>query len=73
MERWDNCVSIVLFEIIVCDRMLWIWLIMDLIKEYYEIVDEACPLSGFFSTHDDFFTEYAFLTFYWVVYHKQVL
>ena len=28
-----------------------------LLKEYYEIVDEAHPLSGFFPTHADFFTE----------------
>ena len=27
------------------------------LKEYYEIVDEARPLSGFFPTHADFFTE----------------
>ena len=26
------------------------------LKEYYEIVDEARPLSGFFPTHADFFT-----------------
>ena len=26
------------------------------LKEYYEIVDEARPLSGFFLTHADFFT-----------------
>ena len=25
-----------------------------LLKEYYEIVDEARPLSGFLSTHADF-------------------
>ena len=25
------------------------------LKEYYEIVDEARPLSGFFPTHADFF------------------
>ena len=30
------------------------------LKEYYEIVDEACPLSGFFPTHADFFTELHF-------------
>ena len=29
-------------------------------KEYYEIVDEARPLSGFFPTHADFFTEVHF-------------
>ena len=28
-----------------------------MLKEYYEIVDEARPLSGFFPTHADFFTE----------------
>ena len=27
------------------------------LKEYYEIVDEARPLSGFFPTHANFFTE----------------
>ena len=27
------------------------------LKEYYEIVDEARPLSGFFPTHADFITE----------------
>ena len=27
------------------------------LKEYYEIVDEARPLSGFFPTHADLFTE----------------
>ena len=26
------------------------------LKEYYEIVDEARPLSGFFPTHADLFT-----------------
>ena len=30
------------------------------LKEYYEIVDEARPLSGFFPTHADFFTEMHF-------------
>ena len=34
-------------------------LVIDL-KEYYEIVDEARPLSGFFPTHADFFTEMHF-------------
>ena len=29
-------------------RALWL-------EEYYEIVDEARPLSGFFPTHADFF------------------
>ena len=29
-------------------------------KEYYEIVDEARPLSGFFPTHADLFTEMHF-------------
>ena len=28
-----------------------------MLKEYYEIVDEARPLSGFLPTHADFFTE----------------
>ena len=32
-----------------------------MLKEYYEIVDEARPLSGFFPTHADFFYENAFL------------
>ena len=32
-----------------------------LLKEYYEIVDEARPLSGFFYTHADFFYRNAFL------------
>ena len=27
---------------------------------YYEIVGESCPLSGFFPTHADFFTEMHF-------------
>ena len=27
------------------------------LKEYYEIVGESRPLSGFFPTHADFFTE----------------
>ena len=31
-----------------------------LLKEYYEIVDEARPLSEFFATHADFFTEMHF-------------
>ena len=31
------------------------------LKEYYEIVDEARPLSGFFPTHADFFYRNAFL------------
>ena len=31
------------------------------LKEYYEIVDEAHPLSGFFPTHADFFYGNAFL------------
>ena len=31
-----------------------------ILKEYYEIVDEARPLSGFFPTHADFFTEIHF-------------
>ena len=30
------------------------------LKEYYEIVDEARPLSGFFPTHADFITEMHF-------------
>ena len=30
------------------------------LKEYYEIIDEARPLSGFFPTHADFFTEMHF-------------
>ena len=30
------------------------------LKEYYEIVDEARPLSGFFPTQADFFTEMHF-------------
>ena len=30
------------------------------LKEYYEIVDEAHPLSGFFPTHAVFFTEMHF-------------
>ena len=29
-------------------------------KEYYEIVNEAHPLSGFFPTHADLFTEMHF-------------
>ena len=33
-----------------------VWTLM----EYYEIVDEARPLSGFFPTHADFFTEMHF-------------
>ena len=32
----------------------------EYLKEYYEIVDEARPLSGFFPTHADFFTEMHF-------------
>ena len=31
-----------------------------ILKEYYEIVDEARPLSGFFPTHDDLITEMHF-------------
>ena len=31
-----------------------------ILKEYYEIVDEARPLSGFFPTHADFLTEMHF-------------
>ena len=30
------------------------------LKEYYEIIDEARPLSGFYPTHADFFTEMHF-------------
>ena len=30
------------------------------LKEYYEIVDEARPLSGFFPTYADLFTEMHF-------------
>ena len=30
------------------------------LKEYYEIVDEARPLSGIFPTHADFFTKMHF-------------
>ena len=32
----------------------------NMLKEYYEIVDEARPLSGFFPTHADFLTEMHF-------------
>ena len=32
-----------------------------LLKEYYEIVDEARPLSGYIPTHADFFYRNAFL------------
>ena len=48
---------------------VWIMLhrILDLLqslykslKEYYEIVDESRPLSAFFPTHVDFFTEIHF-------------
>ena len=31
------------------------------LKEYYEIVNEACPLSGFFPIYADFVTENTFL------------
>ena len=31
------------------------------LKEYYEIVDESRPLSGFFPTHADFFYRKAFI------------
>ena len=34
--------------------------IKSYLKEYYEIVDEARPLSGFLPTHADFFTEIHF-------------
>ena len=34
--------------------------IVYILKEYYENVDEARPLSGFFPTHADFFTEMHF-------------
>ena len=33
-----------------------------LLKEYYEIVDEACPLSGFVHTHADFVYGNAFIS-----------
>ena len=32
----------------------------SILKEYYEIVDEARPLSGYFPTHVDLFTEMHF-------------
>ena len=32
------------------------------LKEYYEIVGESRPLSGFFPAHADFFTEIHFLS-----------
>ena len=32
----------------------------ETLKEYFEIVAEARPLSGFFPTHADFFTEMHF-------------
>ena len=34
---------------------------IETLKEYYEIVDEARPLSGFFPTHADFFYGNSFL------------
>ena len=34
--------------------------VRETLKEYYEIVDEARPLSGFFPTHADFVTEMHF-------------
>ena len=37
------------------DDRLWV-----LLKEYYEIVDEARHLSGFVPTHADLFTEMHF-------------
>ena len=33
------------------------WHSAFILKEYYEIVGESRPLSGFFPTHADFFTE----------------
>ena len=38
----------------------WDWCPRTVLKEYYEIVTEARPLSGFFPTHADFFTEMHF-------------
>ena len=35
-------------------------LLDTILKEYYEIVDEARTLSGFFPTHADLFTEMHF-------------
>ena len=35
-------------------------LVIRHLKEYYEIIDEARPLSGFFPTHADLFTKMNF-------------
>ena len=43
----------------VFNYMLWLDGITTL-KEYYEIVGESRPLSAFFPTHADFFTEMHF-------------
>ena len=50
----------------ILQTQIWNWLINNYIphyiavlklKEYYEIVGESRPLSEFFRTHADFFTE----------------
>ena len=42
-----------------CELASW-FLKAEILKEYYEIVDEARPPSGFFPTHADLFTEMHF-------------
>ena len=46
------------FTLLSTRRQQWLNLAL---KEYYEIVDEARPLSGFFPTHAGFFYGNAFL------------
>ena len=41
-------------------RMINKMIFAYVLKEYYEIVGESRPLSGFFPTHTDFFTEMHF-------------
>ena len=38
----------------------FVTLLSVILKEYYEIVGEGHPLSGFFPAHADFFTEMHF-------------
>ena len=46
-------------EATLAEHSCTIYFILDL-KEYYEIVGESRPLSVFFLTHADFFTEMHF-------------
>ena len=55
-----NATSRSIVKGLVCDVFKFTLDQIIVLKEYYEIVDEARPLSGFFPTHADFFTEMHF-------------